>query len=135
VFLNILSSEQQTLYLQAARELLDADGAIVSPEAALLEAARTECNVDGLPDRAAVRELLERAPVVLDSAAARNAFLLELAGAIVVDGEASVDEVELMERFADVLNITRDALGDFLAFAERARELVMDGQRLIAAGA
>ena len=77
---------------------------------------------------------MERAPGVLDSTTARNAFLLELAGAMVVDGETSVDEVALVERFADVLNVSRDALTEILAFADRARELVMDGQRLISAG-
>src|SRR5687768_1412461 len=129
LFLSILRPEQQTLYLQAARELLQADGAVASPEAALLEAARIECDVDQLPEAVAEVELLERAPSVLDSPAARNTFLLELAGAMVVDGETSVDELALLGRFADVLGISEGALDDFVAFAERARDLAMDGQR------
>jgi hypothetical protein len=132
VFLNILTPDQQTLYLRAARVLLESDASVLSPEAALLEAARIECNVAELPEPVPVDEILEQAPSMLDTAAARNAFLLELAGAMVIDGETAVNEEALLKRFAQILTVSDEDLREFVRFAERARDLVNDGQRLLA---
>lgn len=56
--------------------MLHADGEVAEAEAAILEAARVECTVDGEPADASIDEILDRAPGVLDSPGARNAFLL-----------------------------------------------------------
>lgn len=132
MFLNTLTPDQQTLYLRVARVLLESDASVLSPEAALLEAARIECDVGELPDAAPVDELLDQAPSLLDTAAARNAFLLELAGAMVIDGETAVNEETLLKRLAEALMVSDEDLSEFVRFAERARDLVIDGRRLLA---
>ena len=134
MFLNVLSADQQRLFLDAAATMLSVDGDVASSEAALLEGARIECGLEYEPQQRSLDELAAAAMSSLTERPARNAFLLELAGTMVVDGEEAPEEVELLMALAKVLDVSDEALAEFVAFGRQALALVASGQALVALG-
>ncbi len=134
MFLNVLSAEQQRLFLDAASTMLNADGDVASVEAILLEAARVECAIDYEPQVRPHDELFAEARTSLTERPARNAFLLELAGAMVVDGEETAEEVEFLRALSEALDVPDSALSDFVAFGRQTLALVANGQELVSLG-
>lgn len=132
MFLSLLTPDQQRLFLQASRSMLDADGDLANVEAALMDAARLECAVDDLPERLPREQLVAWARDLLDSTPARNAFLLELAGAMVVDGESAPPELEMLRALGDATGGDEALLAEFVDFARRAADVLADGHRLLA---
>lgn len=130
MFLNVLTRPQQAAFVHAARAMLRADGQVVEAELALMEAIHAECD---LPEVETFEgDAVAEAVAVLDSVPARNAFMLELAGVAVIDGEAHDAELALLGEFAAGLGVAEERLQEFVAFAERANALVQDGRELLA---
>lgn len=132
MFLNTLSPAQQRAFLLAARAVAEADGTVPEIEQALLEGLQMECGYDEDPGRLPIGETLRAAEEALDSPAARNVFLMELAGVAVVDGIVVDEERELLGTFADRLGHSDAQLEEILEFAEDARTLVERGRTLVA---
>jgi hypothetical protein len=134
VFLNLLAPAQQRLFVQAARLIAASDG-VAEEEQALLDAVEAECGLEERPDDADLPAVLDAMTAALDTQTARRTFLLELAGVAVIDGHAYEAELELLEQFAQRLQIGDEDLQECLALAARARQLVADGEAFIATSA
>jgi len=132
LFLNLLTPPQQRVFVQGARAVAEQDGELAEVEQALIAALQAECGLDELPAAQDAAGICAAAVAVLDSDLARRVFILELAGVAVIDGEAHAAEVALVGEIAVQLGIEGAELAEMLAFAGRARALVVDGQRLIA---
>lgn len=135
MFLNLLQPDQQVAFVHAARAVAERDGEVSEVESALLDAVRAECGLDELPAPHPELDVCARAAEVLPDDVARRVFLLELAGVALIDGDAHPSELALVGEVADALGISGAALADMLAFAARAQQLVVDGQRIVATGA
>lgn len=135
MFLNLLQPDQQVAFVHAARAVAEQDGEVSEVESALLDAVRAECGLDELPAPDPGLDVCARAAEVLPDDVARRVFVLELAGVALIDGDAHPSEVAFVREVADALGISGAALVDMLAFAARAQQLVVDGQRLVASGA
>jgi len=135
MFLNLLQPDQQVTFVHAARAVVEQDGEVSEVESALLDAVRAECGLDELPVPDPALDVCARAAEVLPDDVARRVFLLELAGVALIDGDAHPSEIGLVREVADALGISGAALDDMLAFAARAQQLVVDGQRIVATGA
>ena len=130
MFLNVLTPPQQRVFVDAARAMLHADGTVAETELALLDAIRAECDLDYMGgDAQPATDIIDAARTVLDTTTARNAFLLELAGVAVIDGDTHASEMALLERFAAVLGQSDEHLREVVAFAERANTQGSSGDR------
>ena len=94
MFLNLLDAEQQRLFVMAARAVAEQDGKVADVEESLLDAVLAECEIDRDPGTMAFADLLSAVDDALSpDPHARNAFLLELAGVAVIDGDAHPSEL------------------------------------------
>lgn len=134
MFLSLLQPDQQVAFVHAARAVAEQDGEITQVEVALLDALRAECGLEELPPVRAGADIAVTVADAVRDDAARRVFMIELAGVAVIDGEAHPAEVGLVGRIGTALEITEEMLAEMLAFAERARQLILDGQRIIATG-
>lgn len=135
MFLDLLTPEQQALFVDCTATLTEADGELHAAESELLDQIARETGHDpGQPSARPLGELAERAKLLLaDDPAAARVFLLELSGVVVIDGEHTPEEQALLERFSEATGVPRGDISAFIAFAERARDLVADGRSLVAA--
>ncbi len=132
LFLNLLMPAQQELFMQAAHLVAAQDGEVDELETALLEALGAESELESLPGAVELANALGRAPDVLTDGPSRRAFLLELAGVVVIDGEAHPAEVSRLREFADALDVPETQVDRFLDYALQARSFVDTGRTLIA---
>lgn len=132
MFLNLLDAHQQRLFVSAARTVAEKDGKVADVEESLLEAVRAECEIDEEPEVIPPDELLARLDDALaGNLHARNAFMLELAGVAVIDGDAHPAELGVLHEIGGHLAIPEDVLAEFVQFAMSARELVVRGRHLL----
>ena len=134
MFLNLLDANQQRLFVVAARAVAEQDGRVADVEESLLDAVLAECDIDEDPGAMAMPELISALEEALsDDLHARNAFVLELAGVAVIDGEAHPAELAVLSEIASTVGVEDDALAEFVGFAMSARDLVVRGRQLVAA--
>ncbi len=131
MYLQILTPPQREVYAAAAVAVLRADGELHASEEALLGAIAAESGPTGVVERADLEAVLEQLPVLFDDPTQRRAFLLELAGVIVIDGDAHPAELALFHRFAERLELS-GRTSEFIEFAEQTRALAERGRELIA---
>jgi len=132
MFLNLHDAHQQRLFVSAARTVAEKDGKLADVEQSLLEAVLAECAIDGEPEVISPDELLAGLDEALaGDPHARNAFMLELAGVAVIDGEAHPAELGVLHEIGGHLGIDNDVLAEFVQFAMSARELVVRGRHLL----
>lgn len=132
MFLNLLAPAQQQLFIELARAVAEQDGIVAATEQVLLDAVQAECGVAELP---AVRDLdavLADVPAAFDGEATRSVLVLELAGVALIDGDAHPAELGIVAEVAETVGMTPEKLRECVGFAERSRQLVMDGQLLLA---
>jgi uncharacterized tellurite resistance protein B-like protein len=135
MFLNLLDAEQQRLFVMAARAVAEQDGKVADVEESLLDAVLAECEIDQDPGTMAFADLLTAIDGALSTDPhARNAFLLELAGVAVIDGEAHPSELAVLAQVGECLDVTEERLSEFVDFAVQARALVVRGRGLVATG-
>jgi uncharacterized tellurite resistance protein B-like protein len=131
MYLQILTPAQRDAYVAAAVAVLRADGQLHASEQALLDMITAEAGAGAVPEAVDLDATLERLPDLFADPTHRCAFLLELAGVTVIDGEAHPAEVALFHRFAERLELSGRASA-FLDFAIEARALAERGRELIA---
>lgn len=132
MFLNLLNPTQQQLFIELARAVAEQDGIVAETEQVLLDAVQAECCVAELP---AVRDLdavLADAPTAFDNEATRSVLVLELAGIALIDGDAHPTELSVVASVAEKVGMTEEKLEECFGFAERSRQLFLDGQMLLA---
>lgn len=137
MYLHLLTPPQQLLFLESARALVERDGKLEDVEADLLRALSTECGVSGDDAFTAPRDseaLAEALNGAFDTSVARRVLLLELAGVAVIDGDAHVSELTLLEEIAAGVGISSADLGEMVQFGLDALSLVTRGKELIATG-
>lgn len=134
MFLNLLDADQQRLFVIAARAVAEQDGKVADVEQSLLDAVRAECEIDEDPGEIPLPEILSALEPLAGDPHARNAFLLELAGVAVIDGEAHPAELAVFREIGSHLGVSEDALAEFVQFGMSARDLVVRGRELVAAG-
>jgi tellurite resistance protein len=133
VFLSILTPPQQRVFLEAARAVVEQDGHIADVEQALIDGLHSECGLDETPTALRdVSAIAAEAADALDHGPVRRAFVLELAGVVLIDGHSHADEVAAVTEIARALDVADEHLDEMFAFAARAQALVVDGRRLIA---
>jgi hypothetical protein len=133
VFLGVLSREQQELFMSAARRMADADGDSPSVEQALLDALLAECGLEEMPPLIQLDEVTERiGDAFNEDPHRRNAFMLELAGVVAIDGALHQAELDVLQRLGEASGLPADSLDSFLRFGMKARDLVVEGEQLIA---
>ena len=103
MFLSLLDPAQRVLFTRAARLLIEADAIAHEHELEMLDAIQSETGLTEIPEPGDADELAEQAVALLTDATQRNAFVAELAGVAVIDGDEHGAERELLQRFADVL--------------------------------
>lgn len=135
MFLNLLDPHQQRLFVIAARAVAEQDGKVAHVEESLLESVLAECEIEEIPADMSLTELLP----ALDKALrgdlhARNAFLLELAGVAVIDGEAHPAELAVLSEIGMRLGLTDETLTRYVQFAIASRDLIVRGRELVATG-
>lgn len=133
MFLNLLTPEQQRVFVQAAQLVAASDG-VGEEEAALLEAIAAECALTDAPEPAEASETLQAAGAVFDSPASKKVFMLELAGVAAIDGRAYPSELELLGEFAQRVGLGEAELEESLVLASRGRQLVRDSETFISTG-
>ena len=132
MFLSLLTPPQQELFMQAAHLVAAQDGELDELETALLEALGAESNLESLPGDVELADALQRAPELLPDGPSRRAFLLELAGVVVIDGRAHQAEIDRLRDFAGALDVPEVQVNRFLDYALQARSIVDTGRTLIA---
>lgn len=135
MFLTLLNPDQQRLFLVAARRVAEQDGKVADVEQALLDAVLAECRIDEDPgdmSRAEFQAALSDAFAGVPHS--RNAFMLELAGVAVIDGDAHPAELSALAEIGDHLGVADASLARFVEFAMSARDLVVRGRELVASG-
>lgn len=134
MFLNLLQPDQQRLFVEAARAVAQQDGNVSDAEESLLAAIAAESSLDEMPDQRPLDEILNDLENALDERAMRNAFMLELAGVAVIDGDAHPAELTALGKIAETTGVSDAELEEFVAFAFAARDLVVRGRQLVAGG-
>lgn len=135
MFLNLLDPGQQRLFVAAARVVAEQDGKVADVEQSLLDAVLAECQLDTDPGTMPTPDLLAALDTAfVDDVHARNAFVLELAGVAVIDGDAHPAELAALSAISDQVGMSEETLADFVEFAMAARELVVRGRQLLATG-
>ena len=135
MFLNLLDADQQRLFVMAARAVAEQDGKVADVEESLLDAVLAECEIEEDPGTMPLSDLLSVvAEALSEDLHARNAFVLELAGVAVIDGEAHPSELAVLAQVGERLRVSEQRLSEFVDFAVQARELVVRGRELIATG-
>jgi uncharacterized tellurite resistance protein B-like protein len=135
MFLELLTPDQQQLFLDAAMTVAHADQHLDPSEQAFLERMVQEV---GGTTRAPVvlthAELVEATAKVFASSSGiqPRAFMLELAGMTVADGDQSDAELTLLHEIADAAGVPAADVPVFLDFAERTIELAAEAQDLLA---
>jgi DnaJ-domain-containing protein 1 len=132
MFLQLLRTDQQRQFLAAAQSFMAADGMDEALERAFLLSARQEMGWANEPPPPADLTALEL--TVFDTTVAKNVLVLELAGLCWIDGLFHKEEERLLRRLAEQLGVGDEQLDAILVFAQRARDLVSDGQQLVASG-
>ncbi len=98
MILNILTPPQEKVFLEAARAVIEQDRHGADVEPALLDRSHSACGLDEQPvTRRNIAVIAAEADSALDSGPARRAFLLELAGVVLVDGHAPPDQRALRQ--------------------------------------
>lgn len=132
MFLDMLSQKQQELFIDAMHHLLSADGVVHDEEQLLLQRFAVETGHLSEPAPVSLEDLVGRATAQLaGEPVVGRAFLAELAGVAVIDGAVHGRELDILRSVADAAGIPSDHMDDFLGFAERARDLIREGNRLI----
>jgi uncharacterized tellurite resistance protein B-like protein len=135
VFLELMTEEQQQLFLDTAVRMAHVDGHLHLDESAFIE--RVQRETGGVVTEASE---LSRADLIAkvtkqfsDAGLAGRAFLLELAGLVVADGKRDDAELEFLREIAEVSGVPSADVPLFLDFAERALDLAEDARDLLAA--
>jgi uncharacterized tellurite resistance protein B-like protein len=131
MYLQVLNPAQRDAYAVAAVAVLRADGELHAREQTLLDAIAAESGVTGAIEAGDLDAILEGLPALFEDPTQRCAFLLELAGVTVIDGDAHPAEIALFHRFAERLELSERA-SQFIEFAEQTRALAERGRELIA---
>ncbi|MEJ7784898.1 MAG: hypothetical protein WKF96_08850 [Solirubrobacteraceae bacterium] len=133
MFLNLLDANQQRLFVIAAQAVAEQDGKVADVERALLESVIAECEIDEIPPGMPLDDLLSALDESLGGELyARNAFLLELAGVAVIDGDAHPAELAVLTEICLRLGVTDETLTRYVQFAIAARDLIVQGRQLVA---
>ena len=135
MFLELMTRDQQQLFLDAAVTLAYADQHLHLDEQAFLKRVAREVG-----DPARNPETLSHAVVVERTGSAfagatgvqARAFMIELAGLVVADSERSDAELSLLHELADAAGVPSADVPLFLDFAGRAVELAEDARDLLA---
>jgi len=123
------------LLRDAVHSVSQVDGVLHQAEAAVLDQMSREAGLEldpGEPqDQTTIEQRIRAA--FKDAPAAARAFVLELAGVVVIDGEREPRELELLRGCAQAAGVPADDVEVFLAFGERSRDLAAEGLQLVAA--
>lgn len=130
MFLTLLNEGQSVLFARAARLMIEADDIAHERELAMLEAIGIETGLTELPDGGTFGEVVQEAAKALTDPTQRNAFLIELAGVAVIDGDEHGAERALLQQLADQLGLG-ERVDEFIAYAHDARDLADRGRALV----
>lgn len=135
MLLNLMNHEQQQLFLDAAVTMAHVDDHLHLNERAFIDEVQRETGgVVHEPSRLGHDDLLTRTSSQFGSSAvAGRAFLMELSGLIVADGEQTDAELQFLRELASAMGAPTSDIPVFLDFALRAIELAEDAQDLLTA--
>ena len=134
MFLDLMTTEQQRLFLSAAVGMAEVDEHLHLDEQAFIRRIYREVGGD-VQDatRLSHTVLVAQTKAAFDGElVAARAFLIELAGLVVVDGESSDAELLLLHDLAEAAGVPHADVPLFLDFAQRAVELADDARDLLA---
>jgi tellurite resistance protein len=133
LFLELMTKEQQQLFLDVAITMAGVDEHLHLDEQAFLERVQREVG-----DRMSDPQDLSHSDLVAQtrsafggSLIAARAFLIELAGLVIADGNRSDVELALLHELADAAGVPSADVPLFLDFAQRAVDLADDAQDLL----
>jgi hypothetical protein len=134
MFLELLNDDQQQLFLDVAVTMAAVDGYLHLDEESFLDRVRRETGGEAETASPTERgELLERVRrAFTDGVVPRRAFVAELAGLVIADGNQADPEVEFLREVARAVSVPEADVPVFLDFAREAAALARDARDLLA---
>lgn len=135
MFLELMTHEQQQLFLDAAVTMAHADEHLHLDEQAFLERVAREVGEPARdPETLSHAEVVERTRRAFSGVAGvqARAFMIELAGLVVADSDRSDAELTFLHELAAAAGVPSADVPIFLDLAERAVELAEDARDLLA---
>ena len=132
MFLHMLNAEQRELFVHTAIELMSVDGAQSPHEVALLLHIERETGVQVDPVPADWQAIQQRIGAAFAGhAPAARAFMMDLAGVVVVDGVDDPREHELLTEVAASLGVPASDVTQFVRYATRLQDVLVEGRALL----
>ena len=127
MFVNNLSNNQQSALLYLAHEVAKADGDLHELQMGLMEIIRAQCEEDIEKQEVSLEGLSK----VFDSEYAKCSLLLELLGVAHSNNDYDIREKELIEQYAEALDISKSKLEKLDAWVEKQLALMEEIEQLL----
>jgi len=131
MFLSLLSAEQKRAFAKVARWIIDADGVVDDNESWLLHLVQKEMGGTEWPARPRSEKEFYEALDCFDNPISKRILLLEATTMAVADGEIDASEMDVLVDIARHYNLPPGKIDSFRRYAEKAVDLVDEGERLI----
>ena len=133
MFLRWLSPTEQTVYCQLAYAVMTADGRVAEKESAFYDHALGELDLEELPAPPAGGDV-DVPEGAFGLSASRHALLVELALLAAADGEVTAEERLVLDAVAEQMDFEPAAVGRYVEYAARLRDVIDEGFVLLAEG-
>lgn len=127
MFVQNLNEKQQSSLLYLAHEVAKADGDLHELQMGLMEIIKEQCK-----DSVEEQEIqLEQLPRIFDTERAKCSLLLELLGVAYSNNEYDIREKELIEKYAETLDINLGKLESLEIWVKKQLALMKDIEQLL----
>ena len=133
MFLNRLSSAEQSVYCQLAYAVMSADGDLAEKEVAFHQWSVRDLAIGELPPPATDGDVLVP-DGAFRSSLSRRALLIELALLAIADGVVTPEERSVLDAVAGQIDVALNHVDECLDYAGRLRDVLDEGFALLAEG-
>ena len=129
MFIQNLSTQQQSQLLSLSKELVGIDGDIDEKESVMISVIEQQCDSNALVEDVN-REIL---PSLFEDNSSKTSLFLELIGLAFSDGTYHEAEEAWLKDLAKELSVSSDVFADMHSWVERQMNLVVEAQKLMEA--
>ncbi|MGQ0286757.1 DNA repair protein [Pasteurellaceae bacterium 22721_9_1] len=127
MFVQNLNTQQQSVLLSLAQEIIAADSNLTDAETAMLEILKSQAN----PDAKASSVDLANLSTIFTTNKEKHSLLLELLGIAHADNEYHLDEKDLISSYAKHLNVSPETLNELEFWVEKQIALSVEIEMLL----
>ncbi|MFQ2784648.1 TerB family tellurite resistance protein [Aeromonas caviae] len=128
MFIQNLNTKQQSALLYLAKEVIDADGQLHNSEEEILSILAGQVDASVSPESVSLDEMT----ALFDTNISQVSLLLELIGVALADGNYHHEENELIQKYADAMNVSKMKLLQIEGWVSKQLTLSLEVQALLA---